>query len=339
MNVNVDRTALLDELRKLPADPREGENDFESLLADLCDQPGVRTEVTEESGDRGRDVLVKPRYRPGRAIIQAKCNGATTPVDSGDVQRYSGLYAEPGYVYDALIVTTGRVTEETGRGSGAFEVAKVRDLTLVHAEEEPNQGVDIVKWILKRDPDLKVLDDYIDIDSIIDVDASEWRQVSRPSLMAPALLCCGLVGLLVAAGLIGAELLPGSGTLSIPVVSWATLPFSLGGFLTTAGVVTALTQLRGGPLPLQFVAATLSLGHIGGLSASVLWWTELFRDALRGTAYTIPDYVLLPEAGVGLPLPGALVEAGVGVSAVVVVVLTVLLLWLRHQRTARVSLE
>lgn len=315
MNRTINRQALLRELRELHP------TTFEQLIADLYRAVGHGAELTESTSDRGRDAVVYPRMRPGRTVVQVKRYGAKTTVDSGHVQKYSGVYAEPGYVYDVTIVTTGPVTKD------AREVADRRGVGIVDEDS-------IAAWVLDRDPQLTVLADYVDVDAVVE---EGWEPVDRPSLRAPALLCGGLLALLVGVGVAGWPLLNG---VPSPTVVWGSIPYALGGLLTTAGLSVALSEFRDSSWPLLALVMLLSVGHIGGLASGVVWWSELVGDAFAGTRHVVPDYALsVPGVGSPLAVPSVAVQAGTVLSALVAVAVAAAVVWLRRRRSYRFSVR
>lgn len=93
---------------------------FELLIADIWDQLGYETTVSQESNDKGLDVMAVHRETGERVAIQAKCYAGSNKVGRPSVQQYSSLYQQEGA--DAVyIVSTGYYTDtaiESGRELG-----------------------------------------------------------------------------------------------------------------------------------------------------------------------------------------------------------------------------
>lgn len=320
MERTIDRNAMLAELRGM--DPI----DFEQLIAEVYRHRGHEAELTESTNDGGRDVIVHPRFRPGRTLVQIKRYSESTKVNSGHVQKYSGLFAEPGFVFRVLVVTTGPVTNE------GVDLADRRGVEIVDEDT-------VVEWLLEKDPQLAVLSRYIDADAVVE---GGWNPVSRPSLRAPLLLVGGFLALLVAFGIAAWRLGTGpTGPVTQSTAELLTVPFALGSVLATAGVSVALSELlRGRYLVAGFTASVLAIGHVGGLVTSLVWGFDLFRDAVAGTVSAISRYSLaVPGTGVSVSVPVRLVQVGVFLPVVVTAAFVVGLLWLRRRQGYTFSIE
>lgn len=108
---------------------RMDEYDFEQLVARAWERQGWTTEVTSGSTDRGIDVIAtKSTPFEQRQYIQAKRYKNNNKVGSGEIQRYSGLYARNESVDSVVVVTTSNFTKE------AQTVAANRNVKLVNGE-------------------------------------------------------------------------------------------------------------------------------------------------------------------------------------------------------------
>lgn len=104
--------------------------DFEYFIADLWEQMGWETRVTNQSGDRGIDVIASREHPFDQTVvIQAKRYGADTKVGSRDAREYAGSLHEHGSADSAVIVTSGGVT------SGAFDSARETGVKIISGQK------------------------------------------------------------------------------------------------------------------------------------------------------------------------------------------------------------
>jgi hypothetical protein len=109
------------------------EYEFEELVAEIWEEQGWETEVTDGSGDRGIDVIaVKDEPVEQRQYIQAKYYSIDNKVGSDEMQKYSGLYARDESVDAVVVVTTSGFTSE------AEDVASNRDVRLIDGQKLEN---------------------------------------------------------------------------------------------------------------------------------------------------------------------------------------------------------
>lgn len=105
-------------------------HDFEYFIADLWEEMGWETRVTNQSGDRGIDVIASREHPFDQTVvIQAKRYGADTKVGSRDAREYAGALHEHGSADSAIIVTTGGVT------SGAFDSARETGVKIISGQK------------------------------------------------------------------------------------------------------------------------------------------------------------------------------------------------------------
>ncbi|QRV14654.1 restriction endonuclease [Haloterrigena salifodinae] len=95
---------LLSKLRGL--DPYE----FEQLVAELWEERGWQTAVSEPGADQGIDVMASKQFPYEEKIaIQAKRYGSNSRVSGPDIQQYAALKQNSG-VDQVVVVTTGKFT-------------------------------------------------------------------------------------------------------------------------------------------------------------------------------------------------------------------------------------
>lgn len=89
---------------------------FEHLVADLWEEQGWNTTVSQQSADAGIDVTATKTFPyDEKALIQAKRYSEDTTVGSRKVQQYSALKQQEPGVDKVIIVTTGRFTSPAQR--------------------------------------------------------------------------------------------------------------------------------------------------------------------------------------------------------------------------------
>lgn len=86
--------------------------DFEHLIADLWERQGWRTQVKQQSVDRGVDVVAeRDDPFPQKWLIQAKCYSSSNTIGGPDVREYVSLQHRQG-VDGAIVVSSGRFTKQ-----------------------------------------------------------------------------------------------------------------------------------------------------------------------------------------------------------------------------------
>ncbi|MFC6990314.1 restriction endonuclease [Haloplanus sp. GCM10025708] len=93
---------------------------FEMLIADVWEGFGYDTTVSQESNDKGLDVMAIHRETGERVAIQAKCYAGSNRIGRPAVQQYSSLYQQEN-ADRVYIVSTGYYTDtaiESGRELG-----------------------------------------------------------------------------------------------------------------------------------------------------------------------------------------------------------------------------
>ena len=104
--------------------------DFEHLIALVWEKQGWETQVTTGSTDKGVDITaVKSDPFEQRQYIQAKRYAEKNKVGSGEIQKYSGLYARNESVDAVVVVTTSQFTKE------AQKVAANRNVKLINGTQ------------------------------------------------------------------------------------------------------------------------------------------------------------------------------------------------------------
>jgi len=106
------------------------EYDFEQVIADLWERQGWSTEVTQESNDKGIDVIAE-RDEPfdHKHVIQAKKYEPSNAVGCPEIQQYASLRQQIDNVDAVVIITTGRFT------SNAKEAADELNVKLINGEK------------------------------------------------------------------------------------------------------------------------------------------------------------------------------------------------------------
>lgn len=317
---SLDHDALLAALRDLK--PLE----FEEFIADLYRNQGHSARLTDYTRDRGRDVIVEPRFRFGTTLVQAKRWNDSNAVGTQEAERYSGLYAEPGRINDVVVVTTGPVWNP------ARELADKRKLTIIGQDE-------IVDWVLDKDPQLDVVSSYIDPEEITD----EWLPPEgRPSLKGPLMLTIGILafGIMVGVGILNYETLT-SQVAPQSFVQMLPLLFLVGTALTAKGALTAIRELINGELRfLSTLASVVLLGQVSGTIAWLTWWGALVQDTIRGTIHQIPSFTfVIPDSETIIRLAPIHIQIGALLPLIASFLMLVLTLLIRRQLTLRFTIE
>lgn len=99
--------------------------DFEHLVADLWEAKGYETTVSDESGDKGIDVIARRPHSDETVVIQAKRYAEDNTVGSPEVQQYAALKMQEPYPDTVAIVTTSSFTDQ------AVEIAADIGLELI----------------------------------------------------------------------------------------------------------------------------------------------------------------------------------------------------------------
>lgn len=100
--------------------------DFENFVADLFEEDGWETRVTQDSQDGGIDVIAEQSAPfQQRAVIQAKRHSSDNKVGRPDVQQYGSLLREDYHRDMAVIVTTSAFTR------GAYEYGRDYNVKLM----------------------------------------------------------------------------------------------------------------------------------------------------------------------------------------------------------------
>jgi HJR/Mrr/RecB family endonuclease len=124
--------------------------DFEEFIADLWQEQGWRTKVTQASNDGGIDVIAsKGLIRRETWAFQVKRHGPNTKVGTPDIQQYSSLPHQHRKIDRVAIISSNEFTK------GAREIASKLDVTLIGGEKlvkrcHRNGAVDLID---KYDPE------------------------------------------------------------------------------------------------------------------------------------------------------------------------------------------
>lgn len=114
----------------LPALRQLDPYDFEYLVADLWEEQGYTTTVTDGSNDRGIDVVAtKERPVSEKHLIQVKRYAGDNRIGSPEVRKYATLYQQEPDADKVIIVTTSTFTDE------ATTVAQKLDVELKNGVE------------------------------------------------------------------------------------------------------------------------------------------------------------------------------------------------------------
>lgn len=106
-----------------------GDDEFEELVADIWEEKGWNTEVTQSSQDKGIDVIAeKEDLYHQKALIQAKNYSKGNKVSSEEVQQYASLKQQENNVDEVIIVAKSSFT------SNAENRAKDLNVKLVSGE-------------------------------------------------------------------------------------------------------------------------------------------------------------------------------------------------------------
>ncbi len=100
--------------------------DFEYFVADIWEQMGWETEVSQASVDAGIDVTAtKSNPYPEKNIIQAKRYGENTSVGGPDIQQYASLKQQVSGTDSVIVVTTGSFTNAAEKRATDLNVKTV----------------------------------------------------------------------------------------------------------------------------------------------------------------------------------------------------------------------
>ncbi|EMA45496.1 restriction endonuclease [Halococcus saccharolyticus] len=113
--------------------------DFEHLVADLWEQQGWDTEVSQASSDAGIDVIAtKENPYPQKKLIQAKRYGPNTTVGSPDMQQYYSLKEQEDNVDSVVIVTSNEFTYDAEERAQELNVKTVNGDEMVELIDRLN---------------------------------------------------------------------------------------------------------------------------------------------------------------------------------------------------------
>lgn len=100
--------------------------EFEKLVAEVWQEMGFETKVTQASNDRGVDVIAeKDHVYHEKKIIQAKRYAEGNKIGSEQVQRYDSLRRQEDNVDEVIIVTTSSFTKPAKRTAKDLNVKPI----------------------------------------------------------------------------------------------------------------------------------------------------------------------------------------------------------------------
>ncbi|WP_192918508.1 restriction endonuclease [Salinigranum salinum] len=105
--------------------------EFEKAVADLFEQRGWETTVTNKSQDRGIDIIAE-RTDPfiEKMVIQAKKYALDNKIGSPDVQQYNSLRSQVDGTDKVIIVTTSSFTKQAKSVANDLNVKLIEGTTL-----------------------------------------------------------------------------------------------------------------------------------------------------------------------------------------------------------------
>lgn len=120
---------------------------FEMLVADVWEELGYKTTVSQQSNDRGLDIMAVHRATGEKVAVQVKCYAGSNKIGRPAVQQYSSLYRQENA--DAVyIVSTGYYTDT------AIESGRELGVTLIN-------GVDLCREIADLDHGDEITQHYL----------------------------------------------------------------------------------------------------------------------------------------------------------------------------------
>lgn len=103
---------------------------FEHFVADVWSSRGWDTQVTQEQGDRGIDIVAtRGDMVSQKHLIQVKRYKKDNPVSSPDIQQYASLHQQEEDVDAVIVVTSGRFSKQ------ARELAQKLNVKLVDSDD------------------------------------------------------------------------------------------------------------------------------------------------------------------------------------------------------------
>lgn len=125
-----------------------GNYDFEHFIADVWEEMGWDTEVSQAAGDAGIDVIAtKETPYKQKKVIQAKRYGDNTTVGGPDVQQYASLRHQVEGADSVVIVTTSSFTSAAKERAEELNVKLVDGEDLVQLVEDLGADHLITKYI------------------------------------------------------------------------------------------------------------------------------------------------------------------------------------------------
>lgn len=119
---------------------------FETLVADLWQLQGWTTNVTNESGDMGIDVVAEKNDPiPQKQLIQAKRYQNGNTIGSSKIQQYSSLRQQEPGADSVAVVTTSSFTTQAQEIADQLNV-KLVDIDLLCEIVDGLNAYDVVRW-------------------------------------------------------------------------------------------------------------------------------------------------------------------------------------------------
>ena len=230
---------------------------FEHLVADVWEFQGYETRVSQESNDRGVDVVAyKETPYPEKVVIQAKRYGDSNTVGSPEVQQYASLL--PQEDADAVaIVTSGAFTQQ------ARDISEQLNVKLI-------DGADLCELIARHGIGQSVARSYFEDVDLTAGDAASARSGGDSTAKPGLALLSGVVGLVYTVAALAAVADAYGTALPQPVWGWAN-------DASFAGYAGALGVLGGGVLVTLFMLLSSQwVWKLAGVCVVVLAASLLF---------------------------------------------------------------
>lgn len=113
------------------------DDEFEELVADIWEEKGWNTKVTQSSQDKGIDVIAKKNdLYDQKVLIQAKNYSQGNKVTSSEIQQYASLRQQENNVDEVIIVTKSSFTSSAKYRSDDLNVKLVSGEELDELYEE-----------------------------------------------------------------------------------------------------------------------------------------------------------------------------------------------------------
>lgn len=155
--------------------------EFEHLIADLWNQRGWETEVSEKSSDRGIDVFAT-RDEGGfqtEAVVQAKRYKSENKVGSPEVQQYASLRKQEDADL-AIVVTTSDYSTQAIELAGELNLKLIDGDSLVQIIQENDSTGLLENYGLVDVPDITTTENHSTSDDDSNSEPDWWRYGATP---------------------------------------------------------------------------------------------------------------------------------------------------------------